>query len=127
MKNRLQFSVPMFVFKHGFFLDVASPRLATLSSRQRKIGERLPPYFLCRLEGAATRRLDVAVSLINSPVTILNKRGRGGGGLGCSRMECDQKREKSKSKALEIFSRKFYQTEKNFSLHFYSSNCVGCP
>ena len=107
MKNRLQFSY-LCLSSKNFFLDVASLRLAALSRSKRKIAERLPPFFFCRRDGAATRRLDVAAFIYKfTSVKILTKCGRGVKGLGCSRMECDQKREKAKSNALEIYSRKF--------------------
>ena len=60
MKNRLQFLVRTSVLKQ-FFGDVANLRVAALSPRRRKLGERAPSVFPLSAGGyAATRRLDVA-------------------------------------------------------------------
>ena len=59
MKNRLQFSVRTSVLKQ-FFRNVANPRVAALSPRRRKLGERAPSVFPLSAGGcAATHRLDV--------------------------------------------------------------------
>ena len=44
-------------------------------------------------------------------------------------LECDQKRDQAKSKALEIYFRKFCLTSntRNFNLDFYLRNSFGCP
>ena len=63
MKNRVQFSVRTSVLKQ-FFLDVASLRVAALSPRQRKLGERAPSVFPLSTGGCeAMRWLDVAASI----------------------------------------------------------------
>ena len=44
-------------------------------------------------------------------------------------LDCDQKRDQAKIKALEIYFRKWCRkpNARNFNLDFYSSNSVGCP
>ena len=60
MKNRLHFLVRTSVLKQ-FFGDLANLRVAALSPRRRKLGERAPSVFPLSAGGcAATRRLDVA-------------------------------------------------------------------
>ena len=44
-------------------------------------------------------------------------------------LECDRKRDQAKSKALEIYVRKFFfkPNTRNFNVDFYSSHYVGFP
>ena len=80
MKNRLQFSVRASVLKQ-FFLDVVSLRVAALSPRQRKLGERAPSVFPLSAGGCAgIRRLDVAAFIYKFTCQNFDQARGGGGG-----------------------------------------------
>ena len=59
------------------------------------------------------------------------EQGGVGGGGGDTRLflECEQKRDQARSKALEIYFRQFCRKSNTriFNLDFYSTNSVGCP